>query len=288
LIIQMLLRHFGTTLHFYAASAVVILVCGVLGYAALFGFRGIPLADQPILAVPLAAVVGGAGCLIYARLLGRLAFIASQSDGGRRRKHGVEWPEEADRVESFDPWSPPHEGHPVVEPPGPHGRPRKALPQKKKLRAKKTNQAFDPWAIPADEPIRKKTKPTPSSANLPEDPYGPAEGTYEVLPEDAAPSGPPLSPGHPRLEKEDADPYAVSPSPEAAPGNLPPVHTEVSKLEEELAAPRCLPPLPQWPLLTGVYSFPFYQQTVGPCGTLMLGFVGLLGLVRILFFVFPF
>jgi hypothetical protein len=287
MILALLLRHFGVTLRFYAGSGLVVLVCGALSYAALFGLRQVALFDQPVISVPLAAMVGGAGCLIYARLLGRFALIISQSPTGRRKKQSQGRPEEGDRVESFDSWSLPHAEHPAEEQPGPHRPPRNEVPPKKKLRARKASQAFDPWAIPKDEPIRKKTKPTPSAASLPEDPYGPAEGTYEILPDEgASPQGePPPRPS--RLDKEEAEPYAVSASSQETLPRLSPVHAEVSKLEEELAAPQRLPPLPDWPLVMGIYSFPFYPQTVGPCGTLMLGFLGLLGLVRLVLFVFP-
>lgn len=280
LIVRMLLRHFGATLRFYAGSGPVVLVCGALGYAALFGFRGIPLLDQPVIAVPVAAVVGGAGCLVYARLLGRLAFIVSQSPGTETKEHNPKTPEGVDRVRSFDPWSLPQEDRPLDP------RPRKPL-TKKKPPARKLKQAFDPWAVPAEEPIRKKTKPTRSPASLSEDPYGPAEGTYEILPEAVLPSAPESSTGYPRPDKEQAEPYAVSASSEEGAAKLPPVHPEVSKFEEELAAPRRPPPLPEWPLVTGAYSFPFYPQTAGPCATLMLGFLGMLGLLRLVLFLFP-
>ena len=287
LIVRMLLRHLGATLHFYAASGLVVLVCGALAYVALFGMRGMPLLDQPVIAVLLAAVVGGAGCLIYARLLGRLAFIVSQSCPAGSKKHSREPPEGKERVKTFDPWSLPHEEKCADQRPGSDHRPRKELPKKKKPRARKTNQALDPWAVPADEPMRKKTKPTPSTSSFPEDPYGPAEGTYEVLPEAAAPSAPELSPKYSPLDEEEPEPYAVSAASQETSPKLPQVPPEVTKLEEELAAPRRLPPLPPWPLVSGVYSFPLYSDTVGPCGTLMLGFFGLLGLLRLVLFLFP-
>jgi hypothetical protein len=287
MIIALLLRRPGVTLRFYAGSALVILVCGALSYAALFGLRPIAQFDQPVIMVPLAAIFGGAGCLVYARLLGRLAFIISQSPTGRRKRHGQGRPAEADRVETFDPWSPPPAEQPLEEQRGPHCRPRKELPQKKKLRARKANRALDPWAIPPDEPIRKKTKPTASDASLPDDPYGPAEGTYEILSEAGAPPQAELPPKRSGLDQEEAEPYAVSAPSEGTPSRPPSVQPEVSKLEEELAAPRRLPPLPAWPWVTGVYSFPFYPQTVGACGTLMVGFLVLLGLLRLLLFVFP-
>jgi hypothetical protein len=287
-IVWMLLSHLGATLRFYAGSGFIVLACAALVFTAVFGLRGMPLLDQPLITVPLAAVVTGAGCLIYARLLGRLAFIVSQTHGEKRKKHRQERSEEADRVESFDPWSSPEEEDRVEERAGPHRRPPKGPAKKNKLRAGRTNQAFDPWAMPADEPIRKKTKPSPSPAAPPEDPYGPAEGTYEILPEAVAPSAAESSPSHSRLDREEVKPYAVSASSDGGPPNLPPVQPEISKLEEELAAPRRLPPLPKWPLVTGVYGFPFYPQTVGPCGTVMLGFLAVIGLARLLLFVFPF
>jgi len=255
-IVLQLLKHLGASLRFYVSSGLLVGVCGTLVYAAVFGlnYRGL---DQPLILIPLAAVACATGGLIYARLLGRTAFMTGQSSSDKSSVL------EADT--------------PAAE------KPR----QKKKLRARKPSRAFDPWAVPGEEPAR-KTKPTPSRAPLPEDPYGPAEGTYEVLAEEAfAPPGKPR-PGQGALEQEEVEPYAVS-VPTEPPSKLPsPVTPGSLKFEEELAAPRVLPPLPDMPLVTGVYSFPFYPQSMGPWGTLAAGLFGVIALSRLLVYLYPF
>jgi hypothetical protein len=289
-IARLLLKHVGPTLRFYGSSGLVVLVGGAFSYAALFGLHSRVAAalDQPVLLVPLAAALGAAGCLIYGRLLGRIALIISRSDSASRKKRHLERPQEVDRVESFDPWSTPEANLPAEDKPRPrHHEPRKELPKKKQLQAGKPKRAFDPWAVPAEEPIRKPARPSSPTPGFPDDPYGPAEGSYEVMAEGAA-FPPEPSPPFSRLE-EKVESYGVSASSEGAPSKLPPpVLPEVSKLEEELAAPRRLPPLPDRPLLAGVYSFPFYQQAIGPFGTLAFGFLGVLALSRLLLHLFPF
>jgi hypothetical protein len=142
-------------------------------------------------------------------------------------------------------------------------------------------RTIDPWAVPGEEVIPKKTKPTPSAASLPEDPYGPAEGTYDLVAEQASTFVPEPSAKRGTLGEEKVEPYAAS-SADRASSKLPPIRPEISKLEEELAAPRRLPPVPPWPLVTGVYTFPFYARTVGPCGTLAFGLFVVITLVRVL------
>jgi hypothetical protein len=101
--------------------------------------------------------------------------------------------------------------------------------------------------------------------------------------EEESPPSPEPRPRFSDLDAEEPRPYAVSASSEEAPSKLPlPDAPAVSKLEEALAAPRRLPPLPAWPLVTGVYSFPFYTQTMGPCGTLAFGFFAVIALLRLL------
>lgn len=259
MIIRSLIRHPGTTLGFYISAALVLALCGGLTYAAVFGigFQGL---DQPFIWMPLAAVFCAAGSLIYARLLGRLAWITSQARGEEE--------------------SVPDKKSERMEEPAP---PRK----KTKRRPKKTSHAVDPWAVPEKEPPRKPAKAAPSRAALPEDPYGPAEGSYELVAENA----PPAPDNHPVRNPNDEEvaSYAVSPPAGKARGRLPGEEPpEVSRYEMELAAGRELPPLPALPLVTGVYSFPFYSRAVRPCFILTLGLFAMIGLLRLLLYVVPF
>jgi hypothetical protein len=296
-IMRLLLKHLGATLFFYVCSGLIVLVCAALAYAAAFGLRPTFL-DQPVILMPLAAVVGAAGWLTYARLLGRIAHIISQTSPGTRRGRRQERSEGEEQVETFDPW-----GVPLEEPRAEHQtgraprlgrRPSSRPPQRpnrggpplppERLRTGKPERAYDPWAIPAQEPIVRKTKPSPS---LPEDPYGPAEGAYEIAAEEtyADPAESPARYTSPHEEKVEG--YAVS-APRDEPGSKrPPVVPEISKLEEELAAPRRPPPVPDRPLVSGVFTFVFYPQTIGPCATIALGFFGVIALVRMLLSLFP-
>jgi hypothetical protein len=281
-IIRLLLKHFGATVSFYASSGLVVLGCAALGYAAVFG-----PSDWSLILVPLAGGVGAIGCLIYARLLGRFALLIGQSNSGKRKERERKPSDSVPPIETFDPWSLPEEKSHAQQKPKPRRRElNRELSNQKETRSRKRSRAHDPWAMPVEEPIRKTTKPTPPAAPLPEDPYGPAEGSYELSPEGVAPlSEPP--PSRSVFEEEEPEPYTVSAA--APPSKLPPpVVPDVSKREEELATPRRPPAIPDRPFLTGVYNFPFYPQTAGPCGTLALGFLGVLALVRILLAVSPF
>jgi hypothetical protein len=252
-IVGVLLKHFWTTLRFYASSAVVVGACSALGYAALFGLniRGF---DLPVITVPLAAVACTAGGLIYARLLGRTAFMTGQSSS------------EEPGVGEAKPEA-------VAKPSG-----------KKKPRPRGATRAYDPWAIPAKEPAR-KTKPRPSRPSVPEDEYGPVEGSYELMSENAPPTKP--VPGHFALEPEAVEPYGVS-VPAEPPSKLPRAATpEDYRFEEQLAAPRELSSLPDLPFVTGVYSFPFYPQSLRASCILAVGLLGVIVLVRLLLLASP-
>ena len=213
-------------------------------------------------------------------------MLISQPSSGKRKERERKPSGYVPPVETFDPWSLPDEKSRVHEKPKPRQEPDRQLAKQKKMRHKKRSGAHDPWAVPAEEPIRKTMKPTPPAAPAPEDPYGPAEGSYELTPE-GAPLPPEPLPRRSVFEEEEPEPYGVSAS--APPSKLPPpVVPEVSKREEELAAPRRPPAVPDRPFLAGVYNFPFYQQTAGPCGTLALGFLGVLVLARLLLAISPF
>jgi hypothetical protein len=212
-------------------------------------------------------------------------LLISQSSSSKRKQRQPS--DDVPPVETVDAWSLPENKSRVQAKLQPRRRePDREPPKQKKTRPKKRSRAHDPWAVPAEAPIRKTTKPTPPAAPVPEDPYGPADGTYELTLEGASP--PPAPP--PRrsvFEEEEPEPYALSAS--APPSKLPPpIVPEVSKREEELATPWRPPALPDRPFLTGVYNFPFYPHTAGPCGTIALGFLGVLALVRLLLVVAAF
>src|SRR5262249_2570344 len=144
-----------------------------------------------LILLPVAAVAGAIGFLIYARLLGRLGWVTSVQKGGKKQRLDREKPEEADRIVTFDPWSAPEEKtRPSPEPARVEQPRRKPMKKKAKSRLKPKPQATDPWAIPPEEPPpRRPTKPAaPQPAD---DPYGPVEGTYELMSENAPLAPPP-------------------------------------------------------------------------------------------------
>jgi hypothetical protein len=74
----------------------------------------------------------------------------------------------------------------------------------------------------------------------------------------------------------------------AKPASKPaPALTEVSKYEAALAAPRQRPEMPANPMITGVFSFPFYPTTLGPFGTIAIGLCAMGLLARAQIAVFP-
>jgi hypothetical protein len=297
-IVRLLLKHPATLAGFYAITGILLVICVGLFCASVLpegSFlppvmegdprhrpRRLPIERGTLL--PVAAVAGAIGLLIYARLLGRIGWLISRHPSGDVPEEGR--PEEADQVETFDPWSTPDEERKAEresEPP----RNRRTPPlRSKKSKTKGRSHVQDPWAVPEEEPPAPVAPLPAKTKSLPEDPYGPAEGSYDLAPADAP--RPPVEPvATVNPFDESPEPYAVAPAPETAPPPVPAPAPEVTKLEEELAAPRLPPPAPVRPLVSGVYSFPFYQACLGPLATLALGFLGVAFLLRLQIALFP-
>ncbi len=261
-IVRLLLRHLGLAVAFYAISGMIVAISGSLFY---FGVTG------PFFVVPVAALAGAIGFLIYARLLGRVGWVITWQDPDAEEDE--KRPAEADGVVNFDPWSGPWEKTKTqteVDQPA-RGREVKAPPKKKKPRLKKRTRAYDPWAVPPEEP-----RPTIAKSATPfvaqQDPDAPLEESYELMPEQPSPAPPP-SAASADLSDPDLQGYELSPLAASEPPQLPPAAPPaISKLEAELAAPRQHAPPPSRPLVSGVYSFPFYQHTLGALVFLILGF----------------
>jgi hypothetical protein len=176
-----MLRAAPATLAVYVAGAVLAAGAGALWYAALApGGRSILM--------PVAAAASAAAFLIYARLLGRLAWVMGQVPTGKRKRGAAA----------------------------------------KKEKPKKTAAAaHDPWAAP-DEP--------PESEKEPEAPKTPTK---------VAPDG------------EAYESYGLGDEPVK-----PPTYAETApkkKKRERAAVPKRLPPAKAvtWPMVRGVYAFPF-------------------------------
>lgn len=276
-IISRLLAQGGRLIGFYFAGGLIVIAALASVY---FG-----VVQGPAIVLPLTAVAAAICALTYARLLGRIAALVSRGQSGRSKGKGPSRPEEADLVETFDPWSVPDEAprKPVPEPEPP---PRK--PARKKKRKKSDLAGYDPWAMPEEEaPVEPARTAPPAGQQIPGDPYGPAEGSYDLL-DDRASLAPPKPVEQPAAQLE-TEAYGMKEAAEAditktQPATVP----EVSKLELELAAPKRLPRLPRSPLLEGVYSFPYYSTTLGPLFTLSLGTFGVTALARALIALYPF
>jgi hypothetical protein len=275
-ILRFLARRFRETAIFYFVSAV--LIAGSLGLYYLAYVRGWGIAY--FVGPPLAA----ASVLIYARLVGRLAWLFDRTGFRKRRQR-------APGTETTDPWAVPEAAD-------------KAQPQPEKPRRKKKKKAvaLDPWAVPEDDQHadksqaeRKKTPmvkgyaladpeaeeprqekqtepartrrvkgyqlsdepPPPLPKELPLDGYVPVG--YEPIPLKE-----PIPEGEPTRAQEQA-------------ASLP----EPSAFEKRLAERTREPLPPPMPLVSGVYSFPWYPSTLPAWIVLSVAGVALNGLIHL-------
>jgi hypothetical protein len=265
-IVQLFVKQGWTALGFYLSTAVLLSICLEIFYLGATG---------PIPAIGAAGLVGAAGVLVYGRLLGRVAWLFSQTrlkkklkkDGKVETEEEVQvfgsWgameDEEADEEEAKE-----SDTEPELPPP-----PRK----KKKKRLRDRIRTIDPWAAPpAEEPAAVLPTPVLNAAGE-EDPLGPAGGSYNVAPEQALP----------KATDPELQPFGLAPESEASPAPLPaPANLELTKLERELLAPRPPIPPPQPLLLKGVYTFPFYSTSLSAFASLAFGLIGVNGFLHVL------
>jgi hypothetical protein len=228
---------------FYAVSAVVGLA---VGGAWLLAFW----LGRPILAA-VAAAVTASGVLLYSRLLGRLGWLASRATLVKpRRRRPVRRKPRRTRAEARDPWAAP---------------PTPAAESKRPVKRPPDDSEEGLGYGLADEPPAR-----PPQFRL-------IKGTYYLdveTPE--APAKPGVDPpARPPADSDEELPRMID---EELPPQRPaaPEFTR-SRLEEEIAAGREEPRPPRHPLVTGVYSFPFYSTNVRPwlelcVGALAVGF----------------
>lgn len=229
-IVARLLRVLPSLLVFYAATAVV---AGVAAW-----LWGLSLFTEHFYLVPVAAVVGASAVLVYARLLGRLAWLVRRSP--ERKK-----------------------------PESPAGR----LPPRKRARVK----AQDPWGdrapAPKSAPAAARKKPRPAADDgpgltpygtraEPVEPYGLADDALFIPPvfERAA---------APRPAADDF-PMPTDDENQSAPRRERP-DLRPSELEMRLRerTPDSRPP--PFPLFSGVYSFPWYGHSFSVWARLVIG-----------------
>lgn len=247
-VLAFFLRRFGATVVFYFVSA--LLGAGSLGLL-LFTF-----AHGSILLTFIAPFVVAAAFLIYARLLGRMAYLFDQLPmRPRRGRPAPEGPEatpkgtrkrKARRVE--DPWEVPEE------------EPRPTKPKSRAERMKRYAIAADDAAAPVeDKPQPKRmvkgyrlaNEPPPTQPRtLPEDGYIPVG--YETVP----------------------------PSPESS-GDV--GQSMLADFEQRFRKkPEEENPPPARPLVSGVYAFPWYPENIPVWALLSVGGVAGCGLIQLM------
>lgn len=193
------------------------------------------LAHRLFYALPVLATV----LFLYARLVGRYARVLGRvrlKGAGPKVDREVRRAAKAATVE--DPWGAPAEGT------------KKERPRKKKK--KQAAQVHDPWAVPEEEPGDAE------GAESPVEGYGLAED--EPAPERREePAGAP------------AEAYDISPEGPPVPKEMPldgtpPIGPTRTLSERET-------PLPDRPLVDGVFTFPWYPSNLGVWGLLTLLFL---------------
>ncbi len=241
------------------ALVLVWLIAGALvigsGMLTVFAIR----ADSWLL-VPLAALVGPAVLLVYARLLGRVGWlIGDRRTEQARRKRKLRELEEDERFPPPPPPAEPAADLPPVPQKAPVPAPAPSPPEP---------EVEDEWA--PTTPYEVQDQPPPVPVRAPRPASGPVEEEslpYDVREEEPRPVGVAL-PGAER-------PAALG-EPSAR-----------SRLEDRLLKPD-LPPPPASPLWGGVYNFPWYPTSMN--AWVFLSIMGvLLGiLVRVMRMTWPF
>jgi hypothetical protein len=207
-----------------AFYAATALLC-LLGGAALYaGLMHDMFYVLPVLATAL---------FLYARLAGRLTRVLGRIrlKGGPKADPAVR--RAAREAEVEDPW----------------GEPRKASPppRRRKKKKKAAPEVHDPWAVPEDE-----EEAGEKQASLPVEGYGLAteeEPRKKRRPEAEKP---------PPVEGYEVSAEPPPPRPKVAPlDGSPPVGVERALSEQET-------PLPDRALIDGVWTFPWYPNSVIP------------------------
>lgn len=246
-----LARVLPATLAFYALTA---LLLGVLGALALATFGG----GRAVLIAVLAAAAA-AGVFVYARLLGRLGLVLGQLEG----------PEPQAETTS-------------TRPAGPQGGPTRK-------RRRRRVQVVDPWAVPDEDagppppslPVegygvaREKQSPRPAERlREPNRKKRPREEGYTLSSEQ-----PPL---RPKVEPLDGNPpVGVRPEPREGPeGGAP--EGDGPRRARRTPTPAEQPRPPAHPFLEGVYTFPWYGESVIPWLMVAIGLLAMGGLLQVL------
>jgi hypothetical protein len=261
------LRIAPAAMGFYILTAILLGIGVAPWYFAVVG--------QRVVLLPVAALVGGAAILIYARLLGRMAWLIQRLPAAPRATA-----------------KPKVEKRPSVKPRGKKKRKPSAevqdpwaVPQEEQSRAK-TAKRF-PWADDPPPPKEKKafTPPTPDEIEG----YGMA---VEKPAEPEAPTEKPAQSAH-YMAAEDYEAIDMQSAPQQEPPLPREQQTELfaAQVRQHIAErTHTAPPPPPQPFFSGVYTFPWYSHCLPPWLALSLGGLavggityGLIDMGRVLF-----
>ena len=239
-----LLRVAPAALVFYFLTAILLCAAVVPWYYALFRGRGYLL--------PVAAGVAAFVLFVYARLLGRLAFMIQRL--------------------------------PSTERTSAQGEAKKANPSHSKKKRKPRADVLDPWVIPEEEERKHKSKKRfPWAEETPSEKPGyripsaeDIEGYGFAANKPNAPEPPPEQPPRSRFAMSPEEYERIEVQGESEP--QPPPETQSALFEQQVRREmaerthvrRKLPP---YPFINGVYSFPFYRACFPNALALSLAFL---------------
>lgn len=249
------LRAAPAAIVFYIITGILLSAAVLPWYYALFGGRAALL--------PVAAGVSAAVLFIYARLLGRLAWIIQQ----------LPTPQQA---------------------PAKATAPKRPQPRRKKKR-KPSSEVQDPWAVPEDEErAHEKNKHFPWAKESPRQPKPGNQSSsaeeiesYGFAEEHPVPGPAPEKPAHSRsaISPDETEAYDVRDPTELQPPTPREPRDEVfaEQVRQRVAErTRVKPVLPRHPFVNGVYTFAFYSACLPNWLTLSLAFLTEGGLVHLM------
>lgn len=251
------LRIGPAVLGFYIVTGLLLSLAVVPWYYALFGER--------VVLLPVAAAVSAAVVFLYARLLGRIAWLIQRLPASPRA-------------------------------PAKAKTPTKPLPRRKQKR-KPSPQAEDPWTVAQQEEERERktserfpwaNKPPPKKKSAYEPPSAyEIEGYGFAAEQPAVPESPPEKPPRsPFADSPEEDaPYQVRDIAEPAAPLSHPTQDEAfaEQVRQRIAErTRTEPTPPTHPFFSGVYSFLFYPACLPNWLALALGFLAEGGILYML------
>jgi hypothetical protein len=243
-----LLRIFPSVILFYALSALCTFAIVYTWCEAVMG--------SDLLLIPVAGAITGIGVLIYARMIGRLGWMAERlqvKEKVQKLPPGKLKPKERKKVKVTDPWAAPPASKRRVEP---EEEPRPVAKIREIPLPPEEEDEFAP-ATPYglnDEPVAR-----PPKLEL-------IEGSpfLEVKLKPAPPTSAEPPPARSRFidDDDDEEDIQVGPSDVVVADTRPSLDVAPSALDMRLARPERQELDLSFPLFTGVYNFPFYMTSL--------------------------